>query len=58
MPSLISIGNSQGVAIPRAFIEPARLENKNIHQVVTEGLLISPMSKVSTTDTRNKRINF
>lgn len=41
MATLIKIGNSQGVRIPKAIIEQASLENKELEfKVVEEGLLI------------------
>lgn len=46
MQSLIKIGNSKGVRIPKAIIEQAGLENKDLtFKVVDEGLLIQPVKK-------------
>ena len=46
MPSLIKIGQSQGVTIPNLLIEQAHLKNREFQfKVVTEGLLISPLPK-------------
>jgi antitoxin MazE len=44
MAQLIPIGNSQGIRIPRAVIQQAKLANKELQFKVTdEGLLISPV---------------
>jgi antitoxin MazE len=41
--TLIRIGNSQGVRIPKAIIEQAQLENKELEfKVIDDGLLIQP----------------
>ena len=46
MTTLIRIGNSQGVRIPKAVIEQAQLENKELEfQVIDDGLLIHPITK-------------
>ena len=46
MTSLIRIGNSQGVRIPKAIIEQAHLSNKAlVFKVVEEGLLIQPVKE-------------
>ena len=46
MATLIRIGNSQGVRIPKAVIEQAQLENKELEfQVIDDGLLIHPITK-------------
>ena len=43
MATLIRIGNSQGVRIPKAIIEQAHLENKELEfKVTNDGLLIHP----------------
>lgn len=43
MAHLVSIGNSQGVRIPKILIKQARLENKELSfKVVDNGLLITP----------------
>ncbi len=43
MAHLIQIGNSQGVRIPKPFIEQASLEGKELEmRVVEQGLLITP----------------
>jgi antitoxin MazE len=46
MTTLIRIGNSQGVRIPKAIIQQAQLENKELKFKVTDdGLLIQPVKK-------------
>jgi len=46
MTSLIRIGNSQGVRIPKAIIEQAQLENKElVFKISDDGLLIQPLQK-------------
>ncbi len=46
MTSLIRIGNSQGIRIPKAVIEQARLEDKQLEfKIIDEGLLIQPVRK-------------
>jgi len=46
MAQLVSIGNSQGVRIPKILIKQARLENKELSfKVVDNGLLITPSKK-------------
>ena len=46
MAHLIKIGNSQGIRIPKPFIEQAHLEGKELElQVVDGGLFIAPMLK-------------
>lgn len=46
MATLIRIGNSQGIRIPKAIIEQAHLEDKELNFVVTDdGLLIQPVKK-------------
>jgi len=43
MTTLIRIGNSQGVRIPKAIVEQAQLENKELFfKVIDDGLLIRP----------------
>jgi len=40
---LVKIGNSQGIRIPKAFIEKAKLEDCELDlTLVEQGLLISP----------------
>lgn len=47
MTTLVRIGNSQGVRIPKAIIEQAQLENKElVFKVVDAGLLIAPIENV------------
>ena len=47
MTSLIRIGNSQGVRIPKSIIEHAKLDNKKLEfRVLDEGLLIKPIRKL------------
>ena len=46
MAHLVPIGNSQGVRIPKAFIEQAHLSGKELSlKVVNDGLLITPLQK-------------
>ncbi|WP_339133434.1 MAG: AbrB/MazE/SpoVT family DNA-binding domain-containing protein [Candidatus Electrothrix sp. GW3-4] len=46
MTTLIRVGNSQGVRIPKALIEQAHLSNKElVFQVVDDGLLIRPVKR-------------
>jgi len=51
MTTLIKIGNSQGIRIPKPIIKQAKLENSEIEFVVTkDGLLLKPVKKVSRKD--------
>ncbi|MFC1859308.1 AbrB/MazE/SpoVT family DNA-binding domain-containing protein [Thermodesulfobacteriota bacterium] len=44
MTTLIRIGNSQGVRIPKAIIEQAKLSDKELQfRVLDDGLLIQPV---------------
>jgi antitoxin MazE len=44
MTTLIRIGNSQGVRIPKAIIEQAQLEDKElVFKISDDGLLIQPL---------------
>ena len=44
MTTLISIGNSRGVRIPKTLIEQAKLANSKIElEVVPQGLLLKPI---------------
>jgi len=46
MANLVRIGNSQGIGIPKALIEQAHLEDKELRlQIVKDGLLVSPSKK-------------
>lgn len=46
MATLIRIGNSQGLRIPKAIIEQAQLENKELEfKILDTGLLIQPVKK-------------
>ena len=46
MTTLIRIGNSQGVRIPKAIIEQAQLEEKElVFKISDDGLLIQPLQK-------------
>lgn len=46
MATLIKIGNSQGIRIPKAVIEQANLNNKElVLKVIDEGLLIQPVQE-------------
>lgn len=45
MTTLIRIGNSQGVRIPKTIIEHARLNNKELEfKIIDNGLLIQPVN--------------
>ena len=45
MASLIKIGNSQGIRLPKAIIKQAHLENVNLEfEVLESGLLIKPVN--------------
>ncbi|MBU1194888.1 MAG: AbrB/MazE/SpoVT family DNA-binding domain-containing protein [Proteobacteria bacterium] len=44
MATLIRIGNSQGIRIPKAVIEQAQLEDKQLEfKIIDDGLLIQPI---------------
>ena len=46
MTTLIKIGNSQGIRIPKAIIEQANLFDKRLEfKIVKNGLLIQPVKK-------------
>lgn len=46
MATLIKIGNSHGVRIPKAIIEQARLQHSELQfKVLDDGLLIQPVKK-------------
>jgi len=46
MSTLIAIGNSQGIRIPKPIIKQAHLENRELELVVVEdGLLIKPLEE-------------
>ncbi|MDA8142089.1 MAG: AbrB/MazE/SpoVT family DNA-binding domain-containing protein [Desulfobacteraceae bacterium] len=46
MATLIKIGNSRGIRIPKAVIEQARLEDKQLEfKIIDDGLLIRPVKK-------------
>lgn len=46
MSTLIRIGNSQGVRIPKAIIEQAKLGDRELEfKVIDDGLLIKPVKK-------------
>lgn len=45
MTTLIKIGNSQGIRIPKLLIQQAHLENVNLElEVLENGLLIKPVN--------------
>jgi len=45
MATLIKIGNSQGIRIPKPLIQQAHLENVNLElEVLENGLLIKPVN--------------
>lgn len=47
MASLIKIGNSQGIRLPKAIIKQAHLENADLEfEVLENGLLIKPANNV------------
>lgn len=47
MPHLVKIGNSQGIRIPKPYIEEARLSGAELKfELVHNGLLLSPIKKV------------
>ncbi|TWI76702.1 antitoxin MazE [Desulfobotulus alkaliphilus] len=46
MATLIKIGNSQGIRIPKALIEQAGLEDRQLEfKIIDNGLLIKPVKK-------------
>lgn len=46
MATLIKIGNSQGIRIPKAIIKQARLEDKQLEfKIIDDGLLIQTVKK-------------
>ncbi len=46
MTTLVRIGNSQGVRIPKAIIEQAQLSDKDLEfKIIDDGLLIQPVKK-------------
>lgn len=46
MVTLIKIGNSQGIRIPKAIIEQAQLGDKKLEfKIINDGLLIQPVKK-------------
>ncbi len=46
MAQIVKIGNSKGIRIPKALIEEAHLEGKELNfRLVKEGLIISPSQK-------------
>ncbi|WP_428354440.1 AbrB/MazE/SpoVT family DNA-binding domain-containing protein [Methyloprofundus sp.] len=46
MAYLVRIGNSQGIRIPKSFIEQADLEGKELKfEVVNGGLFIAPVNE-------------
>jgi antitoxin MazE len=46
MTTLIKIGNSQGVRIPKAIIEQAQLSDKKLEfKIIDDGLLIQPVKQ-------------
>lgn len=46
MTTLISIGNSKGVRIPKAIIEQAKLNDKELEfKILDDGLLIKPVDQ-------------
>ena len=56
MASLIKIGNSQGIRLPKAIIKQAHLENVNLEfEVLDSGLLIKPVNNIGR-ETWNENI--
>ena len=48
MSTLIAIGNSQGIRIPKPIIKQAHLEHSELELIIVEeGLLIKPVEKIS-----------
>ncbi|PHS42244.1 MAG: AbrB/MazE/SpoVT family DNA-binding domain-containing protein [Sulfurovum sp.] len=48
MSTLIAIGNSQGIRIPKPIIKQAHLEDSELELIIVEeGLLIKPVQKTS-----------
>jgi len=46
MPHLVKIGNSQGIRIPKTYIEEAHLSGTELKfKLVRGGLLVSPIKK-------------
>lgn len=46
MATLVKIGNSRGIRIPKAVIEQANLNNKElVLKVIDDGLLIQPVQE-------------
>ena len=57
MASLIKIGNSQGIRLPKAIIKHAHLENANLEfEVLESGLLIKPVNNIGR-ETWDENIN-
>ena len=51
MPTLIAIGNSQGIRIPKPIIKQAHLENRELELVVVEdGLLVKALEERARSD--------
>ncbi|WP_317372645.1 AbrB/MazE/SpoVT family DNA-binding domain-containing protein [Helicobacter canis] len=56
MTKLVKIGSSYGVRIPKAFIEKAKLKDRDIDlQIVKNGLLLSPSSPRASWDSQKLR---
>ena len=48
MSTLIAIGNSQGIRIPKPIIKQAHLEDSELELIIVEeGLLIKPVGKTN-----------
>ncbi len=46
MATLIRIGNSQGIRIPKVIIDQAQLNDRELNfKIIDEGLLIQPLKK-------------
>ena len=47
MAQLVKIGNSQGIRIPKALVEQARLAGKELKlEIVDNGLLVTPEKRI------------
>lgn len=55
MTTLIKIGNSLGIRIPKAYIKKTKLQNKQLtFEILKDGLLIKPVSTNKRLDWENK----
>ena len=59
MAHLVRIGNSQGIRIPKPFIEQAHLEGKELKfEVLNGGLLITLINELMARPLRTELISF